>query len=202
MPSLKSPENSSGPRSQALARADKADIDCAWGAIKHAAKPRIHTFLATSDIHLEYKLKMSREQVLAQVKEAVAYSKTLTDNVEFSAEDGSRSDRDFLCQVFEAAIAAGATTINLPDTVGYAIPTEFADLVKYVMQNTSNINKAVVSVHCHNDLGLATANTLAALSVGARQAEVTLNGIGERAWQHLFRGGGHGAAHSPTTTCR
>ena len=164
-----------------LARADKADIDCAWGAIKHAAKPRIHTFLATSDIHLEYKLKMSREQVLAQVKEAVAYSKTLTDNVEFSAEDGSRSDRDFLCQVFEAAISAGATTINLPDTVGYAIPTEFADLVKYVMQNTSNINKAVVSVHCHNDLGLATANTLAALSVGARQAEVTLNGIGERA---------------------
>ncbi len=164
-----------------LARADKPDIDCAWGAIKHAAKPRIHTFLATSDIHLEYKLKMSREQVLAQVKEAVTYSKTLTDNVEFSAEDGSRSDRDFLCRVFEAAIAAGATTINLPDTVGYAIPTEFADLVKYVMQNTPNINKAVVSVHCHNDLGLATANTLAALSVGARQAEVTLNGIGERA---------------------
>lgn len=164
-----------------LARADKEDIDLAWGAIKHAAKPRIHTFLATSDIHLEYKLKMNREQVLNQIKEAVVYSKTLTDNVEFSAEDGSRSDRDYLCQVFEAAIAAGATTINLPDTVGYAIPTEFAELVKYVMEHTPNIHKAVVSVHCHNDLGLATANTLAAIGVGARQAEVTINGIGERA---------------------
>jgi 2-isopropylmalate synthase len=111
----------------------------------------------------------------------VAYSKTLTDNVEFSAEDGSRSDRDFLCRIFEAAIAAGATTVNLPDTVGYAVPTEFADLVNYVMQHTPNINQAIVSVHCHNDLGLATANTLAALAVGARQAEVTINGIGERA---------------------
>ncbi|WP_054031538.1 2-isopropylmalate synthase [Desulfatitalea tepidiphila] len=164
-----------------LARADKADIDCAWGAIKDAAKPRIHTFLATSDIHLEYKLRMNRDQVLAQVKDAVTYAKSLTDNVEFSAEDGSRSDRDFLCKVFEAAIAAGATTVNLPDTVGYAIPNEFADLVQYVMQHTPNIHKAIVSIHCHNDLGLATANTLAALAVGARQAEVTVNGIGERA---------------------
>ena len=164
-----------------LARADKADIDCAWNAIKHAAKPRIHTFLATSDIHLEYKLRMSRDQVLAQVKDAVTYAKSLTDNVEFSAEDGSRSDRDFLCKVFEAAIAAGATTVNLPDTVGYAVPNEFADLVQYVMQHTPNIHKAIVSIHCHNDLGLATANTLAALAVGARQAEVTVNGIGERA---------------------
>jgi 2-isopropylmalate synthase len=164
-----------------LARADKADIDCAWGAIKHAAKPRIHTFLATSDIHLEYKLRMNRDQVLAQVKDAVTYAKSFTDNVEFSAEDGSRSDRDFLCKVFEAAIAAGATTVNLPDTVGYAIPNEFADLVQYVMQHTPNIHQAIVSIHCHNDLGLATANTLAALAVGARQAEVTVNGIGERA---------------------
>ena len=164
-----------------LARADKADIDCAWGAIKDAAKPRIHTFLATSDIHLEYKLRMNRDQVLAQVKDAVTYAKSLTDNVEFSAEDGSRSDRDFLCNVFEVAIAAGATTVNLPDTVGYAVPNEFADLVQYVMQHTPNIHKAIVSIHCHNDLGLATANTLAALAVGARQAEVTVNGIGERA---------------------
>jgi 2-isopropylmalate synthase len=164
-----------------LARANKHDIDAAWGAIRHAAKPRIHTFIATSDIHMKYKLQMPREKVLAEIKGAVAYAKSLTPNVEFSAEDGSRSDRDFLCQAFETAIAAGATTLNLPDTVGYAIPSEFADLVKYVMQHTPNIGKAVLSVHCHNDLGLATANTLAAISVGARQAEVTINGIGERA---------------------
>jgi 2-isopropylmalate synthase len=164
-----------------LARADKADIDRAWGAVGHAAKPRIHTFIATSDIHLEYKLKMSREQVLQNAIEAVRYAKSLTGNVEFSAEDGSRSDRDFLCKVFEAAIEAGATTVNLPDTVGYAIPNEFAELVKYVMTHTPNIDKATLSVHCHNDLGLATANTLAAIAAGARQAEVTINGIGERA---------------------
>jgi 2-isopropylmalate synthase len=164
-----------------LARANKHDIDSAWGAIRHAARPRIHTFIATSDIHMKYKLQMAREQVLAEIKGAVAYAKSLTDNVEFSAEDGSRSDRDFLCRAFETAIAAGATTVNLPDTVGYAIPSEFADLVKYVMQHTANIGGAVLSVHCHNDLGLATANTLAALSAGARQAEVTINGIGERA---------------------
>jgi 2-isopropylmalate synthase len=164
-----------------LARADKGDIDAAWGAIKNAAKPRIHTFIATSDIHLKYKLRMSREEVIKNAVEAVRYAKSLTDNVEFSAEDGSRSDRDFLCKVFEAAIEAGATTINLPDTVGYAIPNEFAELVKYVMTHTPNMHKAIMSIHCHNDLGLATANTLAAISAGARQAEVTINGIGERA---------------------
>jgi 2-isopropylmalate synthase len=164
-----------------LARANKEDIDAAWGAVKHAANPRIHTFIATSDIHLKYKLRMDREQVIANAVEAVRYAKTFTDNVEFSAEDGSRSDRDYLCKVFEAAIAAGATTINLPDTVGYAIPSEFAELVTYVRTHTPNIGKAVLSVHCHNDLGLATANTLAALAAGARQAEVTVNGIGERA---------------------
>ena len=164
-----------------LARTSKDDIDRAWGAVRHAAKPRIHTFLATSDIHMEYKLKMTRDQVLKTASESVKYAKSLTDSIEFSAEDASRSDRDFLCKVFEAAIEAGATTINIPDTVGYAIPMEFADLVKYVMDHTPNINKAVVSVHCHNDLGLATANTLAALNSGARQAEVTINGIGERA---------------------
>ncbi len=164
-----------------LARANKEDIDAAWGAIKKAANPRIHTFIATSDIHLEYKLKMSRDEVVQNAIEAVRYAKSFTDNVEFSAEDGSRSDRDYLCKVFEAAIDAGATTVNLPDTVGYAIPSEFADLVKYVKEHTPNIAKAVLSVHCHNDLGLATANTLAALAAGARQAEVTINGIGERA---------------------
>ncbi len=164
-----------------LARAGKDDIDRAWGAVQHAKFPRIHTFIATSDIHLEYKLKMSREEVLKAATEAVTYAKTLTDDVEFSAEDGSRSDRDFLCKVFEAAISAGATTVNLPDTVGYAIPGEFADLVKYIREHTPNIDQAVLSVHCHNDLGLATANTLAAINAGARQAEVTINGIGERA---------------------
>ena len=165
----------------ALARTSKEDIDCAWEAIRHAAKPRIHTFIATSDIHMDYKLKMTRDEVVKTAVESVKYAKSFTDNVEFSAEDGSRSDRDFLCKVFEAAIEAGATTVNLPDTVGYAIPEEFSELVKYVLSHTPNIHKAILSVHCHNDLGLATANTLAAVNSGARQAEVTINGIGERA---------------------
>ena len=165
----------------ALARTSKDDIDCAWEAIRHAAKPKIHTFIATSDIHLEYKLKMTREAVVTAAVDAVKYARTLTDNVEFSAEDGSRSDRDYLCRVFEAVIEAGAKTVNLPDTVGYALPQEFSELVRYVKTHTPNINKAVLSVHCHNDLGLATANTLSAITAGARQAEVTVNGIGERA---------------------
>lgn len=165
----------------ALARASKEDIDAAWGAIRAAVKPRIHTFIATSDIHLEHKLRMTRDQVVAAAVEAVRYAKSLTPRVEFSAEDGSRSDRDFLCRVFEAVIETGATTVNLPDTVGYAMPEEFFDLVSYLRQNTPNIHRAVLSVHCHNDLGLATANTLAGLRAGARQAEVTVNGIGERA---------------------
>jgi 2-isopropylmalate synthase len=165
----------------ALARTSKEDIDCAWKAIRHAAKPRIHTFIATSDIHMDYKLKMTRDEVVKTAVESVKYARSLTDNVEFSAEDGSRSDRDFLCKVFEAAIESGATTVNLPDTVGYAIPEEFSELVKYVLSHTPNIHKAILSIHCHNDLGLATANTLAAVNSGARQAEVTINGIGERA---------------------
>jgi len=165
----------------ALARTSKADIDRAWGSIQHAVKPRIHTFIATSDLHMHYKLNMKKEEVLKTAVEAVKYAGSFTDNIEFSAEDASRSDRDFLCKVFEAVIEAGATTINIPDTVGYAVPEEFSDLVKYVMAHTPNIGKAVVSVHCHNDLGLATANTVAAVSAGARQAEVTVNGIGERA---------------------
>lgn len=165
----------------ALARTSKEDIDCAWKAIGHAAKPRIHTFIATSDIHMDYKLKMTRDEVVKTAVESVKYARSFTDNVEFSAEDGSRSDRDFMCKVFEAAIEAGATTVNLPDTVGYAIPEEFSELVKYVLSHTPNIHKAILSIHCHNDLGLATANTLAAINSGARQAEVTINGIGERA---------------------
>ena len=164
-----------------LARTSVEDIKRAWEAIKEAAHPRLHTFIATSDIHMEHKLKMSRDDVLQEVVNAVRYAKSLTDDVEFSSEDGSRSDRDFLCRVFEAAIEAGATTINLPDTVGYALPEEFGELISYVMQHTPNIHKAVMSVHCHNDLGLATANTLAGLKAGARQAEVTINGVGERA---------------------
>ncbi len=165
----------------ALARTSKEDIDRAWQAIRQAVKPRIHTFIATSDIHMQYKLNMDRDEVLKATLEAVSYAKTLTDDVEFSAEDGSRSDPDFLCKVFAAAIDAGATTVNLPDTVGYAIPSEFANLVEHVKTHTPNIDKAVLSVHCHNDLGLATANTMAALTSGARQVEVTINGIGERA---------------------
>ena len=165
----------------ALARASKEDIDRAWGAIEEARNPRIHTFIATSDIHLEHKLKMTRDQVVEAAVDAVKYAKSFTNDVEFSAEDGSRSDRDFLCRVFEAAIQAGATTLNLPDTVGYAMPDEFAELITYIRQHTPNIHKVILSVHCHNDLGLATANTLAGVKAGARQVEVTINGIGERA---------------------
>jgi len=164
-----------------LARTSKGDIDRAWGAVKEAAKPRIHTFIATSDIHLKHKLKMTRDEVIKTVVECVKYAKSFTDDVEFSAEDASRSDRDFLCRVFEAAVEAGATTINVPDTVGYALPEEFGSLITYIKDHTPNIHKAIISVHCHNDLGLATANSLAGIMAGARQAEVTINGIGERA---------------------
>ncbi len=165
----------------ALARANKRDIDVAWDAIKGGSNPRIHTFIATSDIHMKYKLKKTREQVLEMAVEAVRYASKFTSNVEFSAEDATRSDLDFLCKVFEAVIEAGATTLNFPDTVGYAIPWDFARMIKYVMEHTANIDKAILSVHCHNDLGLATANALAAISAGARQVECTINGIGERA---------------------
>ena len=164
-----------------LCRANDDDINRGWDAIKDAAYPRIHTFIATSELHMKYKLAMESDQVLEQAVKSVKLAASFTDNVEFSAEDGSRSDPDFLCKVFEAVIEAGATTVNLPDTVGYAIPEEYGDLIKYVMENTPNIDKAVLSVHCHNDLGLATSNTLSAIKAGARQVEVTINGIGERA---------------------
>ena len=165
----------------ALARTSKDDIDKAWAALRDAARPRIHTFIATSDIHLKHKLNMTRDQVVREAVEAVRYARTFTDNVEFSTEDGTRTDKDFLCKVFGAVIEAGATTVNLPDTVGYAIPNEYAQLIAYVREHTPNIHEVVLSVHCHNDLGLATANTLAGLGAGARQVEVTVNGIGERA---------------------
>lgn len=165
----------------ALCRALPADIDRAWEAVRHNPQGRIHTFLATSDIHMRYKLRKEPHQVLEMAEAAVKYAAAKTSNVEFSAEDASRSDRDFLCRVLERAIAAGATTINIPDTVGYTQPQEFAELIAYLLENVTGSHKAVFSVHCHNDLGLAAANTLAALKAGARQAEVTLSGIGERA---------------------
>ena len=165
----------------ALARTSKEDIDCAWAALKGAASPRVHIFMATSDIHLQHKLKMTRDRVIPAAVEAVRYAKQYVDKVEFSAEDGSRSDRDFLCQVFGAVIEAGASIVNIPDTVGYALPEEYEGLVAYVMGHTPGMHRAILSVHCHDDLGLATANTLAGLRAGARQAEVTINGIGERA---------------------
>jgi 2-isopropylmalate synthase len=164
-----------------LARASFKDIDRAWEALKYADQARIHTFIATSDIHLQHKLRMSREEVLATAVAAVKHAKQYTSDVEFSAEDAFRSDLDFLCQVVEAAIGAGATTINIPDTVGYATPFEFGEFIRDIMAKVPNVDKAVISVHCHNDLGLAVANSLAAVLNGAQQVECTVNGIGERA---------------------
>lgn len=164
-----------------LARANKNDIDKAWEAVKHAKNPRIHTFLATSDIHLKYKLKMSREEVVERVREMVSYAKSFCDDVEFSPEDAGRSDPEYLLEVLEVAIQAGATTLNIPDTVGYTTPQEFGALIQGLIENTPGADKVIWSVHCHDDLGLATANTLAGVTNGARQVEVTINGIGERA---------------------
>ena len=164
-----------------LARASKLDIDAAWEAVKYAARPRIHTFLATSPIHMQYKLRMKPEEVVNQVREMVAYAKSYCDDIEFSPEDAGRSDPEFLYLVLGEAIKAGATTLNIPDTVGYTTPEEFGGLIHDIMKNTPGIEQVVVSIHCHDDLGLATANTLAGIQEGARQVEVTINGIGERA---------------------
>ena len=164
-----------------LARASKGDIDRCWEAVQHAAKPRIHVFLATSDIHLKYKLKKSREEILREAREAVAYAKSLCPDVEFSAEDATRSDLAYLCQVVEAVIDAGANVVNIPDTVGYTIPTEYAETIRHLRNHVPNIGKTILSVHCHNDLGLAVANSLIAIQNGVRQVECTVNGIGERA---------------------
>ena len=165
----------------ALARATEHDIDIARDALKKAEQARIHTFIATSDIHMQYKLKMTPEEVLQAAKKAVCYARNFVDQIEFSAEDASRSDWDFLCRVYETAIGAGATIINVPDTVGYSTPEEFGSMIKYLYENISNMDKAIISVHCHNDLGLAVANSLAAIKNGATQIECTINGLGERA---------------------
>jgi 2-isopropylmalate synthase len=165
-----------------LARANKADIDKAWEAIQGAAKPRIHTFLATSSIHMKHKLKMDPEDVVQRVSEMVAYAKSFCADVEFSPEDAGRSDPEFLYVVLGEAIKSGATTLNIPDTVGYTTPDEYFALIDGIIKNTPGMHDGItISVHCHDDLGLATANTLAGIRAGARQAEVTMNGIGERA---------------------
>jgi 2-isopropylmalate synthase len=165
----------------ALARAHPDDIDRAWEAVKGAERPRLHVFLSASDIHLLYQLKKSREEILEMSRSMVARAKKYTDDIEFSPMDASRTEAEYLYQILEAVIGAGATTVNIPDTVGYAIPGEFGSLIEGIFKNVPNINRAVVSVHCHNDLGLAVANSLEAVKRGARQVECTINGIGERA---------------------
>ncbi len=165
----------------ALARCCPGDIECAWQAVQNAARPRIHTFLATSDIHLNDKLKLSRRDCLEQARDAVRLARARCEDVEFSAEDATRSDITFLCQVLEAVIEAGATTINIPDTVGYAVPSGFAELIRTIRKRVRGIDRVTLSAHCHNDLGLAVANSLAAIEAGVRQVECTINGIGERA---------------------
>ena len=164
-----------------LARAGNKDIDRAGEAVRHAAKPRIHTFLSTSPVHMKYKLQMEPERVLELVVSSVTRARNLVPDVEWSAEDGTRTEMDFLCRCVEAAIKAGATTINIPDTVGYTVPEEYRALFRTVRERVPNSDKAIFSVHCHNDLGLAVANTLAGIEGGARQIECTINGIGERA---------------------
>jgi 2-isopropylmalate synthase len=170
-----------GPQIAGLSRTTPGDIDRAWEALKYARNPLLHVFIATSDIHLQYKLRKSREEVLEEAGRAVAYAKRFTDQVEFSAEDATRSDPDYLARVIEAAIDAGATIVNIPDTVGYTTPTEYGKLIAGLRQKVKNIPKAILSIHCHNDLGMAVANSLAAVENGARQVECTVNGIGERA---------------------
>jgi 2-isopropylmalate synthase len=169
-----------GARVAALARCVRNDIDTAAQALKGAAHPRIHTFLATSDIHLAFKLKMSRKDALRTARECVGYARSLCDDIEFSPEDATRSDPDFLCEVLQAAVEAGATTLNIPDTVGYTMPDEYGRLIRKICDTVEGKN-IVISAHCHDDLGMAVANSLAAVSAGARQVECTINGIGERA---------------------
>ena len=164
-----------------LARLNPKDIDAAWESVKNAKKPRIHVFIATSDLHMQYKLRMSREQVLKAITEMVSYAKAKCEDIEFSAEDASRSDREFLVQAFSNAVAAGATTLNVPDTVGYSTPQEMSDLITYLKEHVAGIENVAISVHCHNDLGMGVANSLACVKAGATQVECTVNGIGERA---------------------
>jgi 2-isopropylmalate synthase len=170
-----------GPIIASLARAKREDVDAAWGALKGAAKPRIHTFISTSDIHLQHQFHLTRDQALKRAVEMVTLAKGYTEDVEFSPMDATRSEMNYLYEVLEAVIAAGATTVNIPDTVGYAIPDEFGKMIADIKKHVPNIDRAVISVHCHNDLGLASANSLAAVRAGAGQIECTINGIGERA---------------------
>jgi 2-isopropylmalate synthase len=170
-----------GPTICGLARCSPADIDRAWEALKDSPRPRIHVFLATSAIHREFKLKMAKEEILARAVEGVKRAKGYCDDIEFSPEDAARTELDFLAEVVERAIEAGATTVNIPDTVGYAVPTQYAAAIAHLKKNVRGIDKAVISVHCHNDLGMAVANSLAAVTEGARQVECTINGLGERA---------------------
>lgn len=170
-----------GPTICGLARCNDADIDRAGAAIKPAEHGRIHVFLATSAIHREFKLKMAKEEIVRRAVEGVKRARNFTDDIEFSPEDAGRTELEFLSEVVEAVIAAGATTVNIPDTVGYCTPDEFGGVIRHLKQNVPNIDKAIISVHCHNDLGLAVANSLAAVRNGARQVECTINGIGERA---------------------
>ena len=165
----------------ALARALREDIERAWDALREAERPRIHTFLATSDIHLRSKLKITREQALEQIERAVSLARSLTPDVEFSPEDATRTDLDFLCKCVEVAVKAGARTVNIPDTVGYTIPREYAHIIRTLRERVEGMEDVTISVHCHNDLGMAVANSLAAIEAGARQVECTINGIGERA---------------------
>ncbi len=174
-------QNVRGPAICALARAKDKDIDVAWESLRYAEHPIIHTFIATSDIHLKHKLRLSREEALEQAVWAVKRAKKYVSDVEFSAEDATRSDWEYLSRVYKAVIEAGATTLNVPDTVGYTTPFEMQELIRYLFENTPGIENVVVSVHCHNDLGLAVANSLAAVLAGAGQVECTINGIGERA---------------------
>ena len=170
-----------GPTICSLSRAIKADISRAAEALAPAENKRIHTFISTSPLHMKYKLQMTPEQVIEKIADSVTFARQFTDDVEWSAEDGARTEIDFLCRAVETAIDSGATTVNIPDTVGYTMPDEFGDIITTLFNRVPNIDKAVVSVHCHNDLGLAVANSLAAVNAGARQIECTINGLGERA---------------------
>src|ERR1700737_4790304 len=170
-----------GPVICGLARCNPDDIDRGWEGVRESAKPRIHVFLATSAIHREFKLKMDKEEIVRRTVEGVRRAKGYCDDIEFSPEDAARTELDFLAEVVERAIEAGASTVNIPDTVGYAVPSQYAATIRHLKQTVRGIDGVVISVHCHNDLGLAVANSLAALHEGARQVECTINGIGERA---------------------
>ncbi|WP_417793650.1 2-isopropylmalate synthase [Terasakiella pusilla] len=164
-----------------LSRAVRGDIKCCYEAIRHAPNHRIHIVIAVSDLHMKYKLQITREDLIKRITDTVSYARTLADDVEWSAEDATRADPDFLCECIETAIEAGASTVNIPDTVGYTVPQEYFALIQMLKQRVPNIDQAVISTHCHNDLGMAVANSLAAIQGGARQVECTINGLGERA---------------------